>query len=26
LLPEKFVEVIIEKGTGEARAITLKRN
>lgn len=26
LLPEKFVEVIIDKGNGEARAITLKRN
>jgi tRNA threonylcarbamoyladenosine biosynthesis protein TsaE len=26
LLPEKFVEVIIDKGIGEARAITLKRN
>lgn len=26
LLPDKFVEVIIEKGIGEARAITLKKN
>jgi tRNA threonylcarbamoyladenosine biosynthesis protein TsaE len=26
LLPDRFVEVIIEKGIGEARAITLKRN
>jgi tRNA threonylcarbamoyladenosine biosynthesis protein TsaE len=26
LLPDKFVEVIIDKGIGEARAITLKRN
>ena len=26
LLPTEFVEVIIEKGTGEARTITLKRN
>ena len=26
LLPEKFVEVIIDKGIGEARTITLKRN
>ena len=25
LLPEKFVEVIIDKGIGEARTITLKR-
>jgi tRNA threonylcarbamoyladenosine biosynthesis protein TsaE len=26
LWPDKFVEVIIEKGVGEARAITLKKN
>lgn len=26
LLPDEFVEVSIEKGLGEARAITLKRN
>jgi tRNA threonylcarbamoyladenosine biosynthesis protein TsaE len=26
LLPTEFVEVTIEKGTGEARTITLKRN
>ena len=26
LWPEKFVEVLIDKGLGEARAITLKRN
>ena len=26
LLPDKFVEVIIDKGIGEARAISLKRN
>jgi len=26
LLPEKFVEIIIDKGMGEARTITLKKN
>jgi tRNA threonylcarbamoyladenosine biosynthesis protein TsaE len=26
LLPDQYVEVIIDKGEGEARAITLKRN
>ncbi|WP_026464132.1 tRNA (adenosine(37)-N6)-threonylcarbamoyltransferase complex ATPase subunit type 1 TsaE [Adhaeribacter aquaticus] len=26
VLPDHFVEVLIEKGTGEARTITLKRN